>query len=91
VDVFETGTTLWILAALPGVAPEQISIVFDGGTLIITGERNLPGELRAARIHRFEIPHGRFERRVDLPPGHYEVNRRELVNGCLLLSLQKAP
>jgi len=40
-------------------------------------------------VHRLEIPHGRFERRVALPPGSYEVERKELVNGCLLLGLKK--
>ena len=91
VDIFETQNALWILAALPGVSPAQLSIVFDNGALIITGERTLPGELRAARIHRFEIPHGRFERRVELPSGQYEVDHKELVNGCLLLCLRKLP
>ena len=90
VDVFETQNALWILAALPGVIPAQISVGFDNGALIIAGERRLPGELRTARIHRFEIPHGRFERRIDLPAGHYEVDHKELTNGCLLLRLHKA-
>lgn len=90
VDVFETHNALWILAALPGVTPAQLSIAFDNGALLIAGERALPGELRSAKIHRFEIPHGRFERRVDLPAGQYAVDHKELVNGCLLLRLRKA-
>jgi len=38
-------------------------------------------------IHRVEIPHGRFERRIRLPDARWEVGRSTLVNGCLLLSL----
>ena len=36
-----------------------------------------------------ELPHGRFERRVTLPPGRYELVRRELVDGCLTVILRK--
>jgi HSP20 family molecular chaperone IbpA len=40
-------------------------------------------------IHRLELPYGRFERRIELPPGRYEVVQRELIDGCLTLSLRK--
>jgi hypothetical protein len=50
-----------------------------------------PAEARAGFIHRLEIPHGRFERRITLAPGSYEVGRRDLVNGCLTLSLRRRP
>ena len=52
-------------------------------------ERGLPPELRDAVIHRLEIPLGRFERRVPLPPGRYEAARRYAVHGCLLVTLRK--
>lgn len=89
VDVFETADALWILVALPGVGPDRLSVGFEGGTLVVAGERALPPELRSANIHRFEIPHGRFERRIELPPGRFEVDRRQLGNGCLTLRLRK--
>jgi len=89
VDIFETADAMWILVALPGVAPDRLSVGFDGGTLVVAGERVLPRELRAARIHRFEIPHGRFERRIELPAGQFEVDGKELGNGCLMLRLRK--
>lgn len=90
VDVFETERSLWILVALPGVDPDGVSVGFEDGMLVIVGEMTLPAELRNARIHRFEIPHGRFERRVELPAGRYEVDRRDMAQGCLLLRLLKA-
>jgi hypothetical protein len=45
--------------------------------------------LRNAVIHRMELPQGRFERRVPLPSGRYNV-RRFAANGCLVFSLEKA-
>src|ERR1700722_15012087 len=67
VDVFETDDALWILAALPGIDPEPVEIAVEPGVLIIAGDRCFPIELREAAIHRLEIPHGRFERRLALP------------------------
>lgn len=89
VDVFETDRDLWILVALPGVDPERVEVAMDTGILIVAGERRFPMESRAAVIHRFEIPYGRFERRIRLPAVPLSVGRRELVNGCLLLTLRK--
>ena len=88
VDMFETEDELWILVALPGVAPERVEAAIDSGTLVVAGERPMPTECRAATIHRLEIPHGRFERRVELPAGRFELGRRELVNGCLVIGLR---
>lgn len=89
VDVFETAQALWILVALPGVSPALLSVGFDDGSLVVAGERTLPPELRTATIHRFEIPHGRFERRIELPAGRYDVDRKELADGCLVLRLRR--
>lgn len=89
VDIFETERELWIQTALIGVPPEQVDVRIDGGVLIIVAERRLPEETREAAIHRLEIPFGRFERRIALPAGRFEIGRRELQNGCLTLTLRK--
>jgi HSP20 family protein len=89
VDLFETERELQILVALPGVEPDQLQVVIDGGRLIVVGERRVPPRARGAAIHRIEIPYGRFERRIQLPQGTYELDRRELANGCLFLTLRK--
>lgn len=89
VDIFETDERLAILAALPGVAPDQVEIVVSGGVLAIVGERPLSPVLGCAEIRRLEIPYGRFERRIELPPGSYEIEQRELTDGCLTLVLRK--
>jgi HSP20 family protein len=89
IDVLETEEEILIFVALPGVDPDQVEAVIDGGVLIISGRRVLPAELRDARIHRLELPQGRFERRIALPTGRYAVSRFA-VNGCVALRLLKS-
>jgi len=89
IDVLETDEELLILVALPGVDLDQVDVVIDDGTLIISGQRTLPAELRNARIHRLELPQGRFERRLALPPGRFAVSRFA-INGCVALRLEKS-
>jgi HSP20 family molecular chaperone IbpA len=91
VDVLETEQEVLILIALPGVAPDQVETVIEDGTLVVAGRRVLPPQLRTAVIHRLELPQGRFERRIPLPPGHYDAVRRAAGDGCLIISLHKAP
>ncbi len=89
IDVFETDDALTILIALPGVELDSIKVTLNAGTLMVAGERPLPGELQKARILRMEIPYGRFERRIELPPAPFQISGRHLANGCLMLRLQK--
>jgi HSP20 family protein len=90
VDVIETEDEVLILAALPGVDPEQVEAVILDGHLLVAGHRILPAELGTAVIHRLELPQGRFERHVPLPSGRYDAVRRASVNGCLVITLRKA-
>jgi HSP20 family protein len=89
VDILETEDELCIIAALPGVEAPQVEISVEHGVLLIAGERPAPALKQAAVIHRLEIPHGRFARRIALPPGRFELDRRDLVEGILTLSLRK--
>ncbi len=89
VDMLETDHELLVFAALPGVDPERINVSIQDGTLLISGERVLPPQLRTAMIHRLELPQGRFERQLALPSGRYEVTRPAVLNGCLVIVLRK--
>src|SRR3712207_1617139 len=89
-DVLETEREVLVLIALPGVAPEQVEAAIKDGSLVGSGRRALPAELRTAVIHRLELPQGRFERRILLPPGRYDGVRSSAGDGCLLISLRKA-
>lgn len=91
VDVLETEQELSIFVALPGVVPEQLKVVIDGAVLIVTAVRPMPGQSRNTMIRRLEIPYGRFERRIELPAGRFEIGRRDLTDGCLVLTLRKLP
>jgi HSP20 family protein len=89
VDVLETPEQLVIIVALPGVDPQSIKSTIENGNLSVIGSRLLPAALNAAVIHRLELPHGRFERRVSLPSGHYGEVRSAIDNGCLIVTLDK--
>jgi HSP20 family molecular chaperone IbpA len=89
VDLLETEDELILVAALPGVRVADVDLVIGGGELAIIGLRRLPALPGSTRIHRMELPHGQFERRIALPPGSYELSRRDLVDGCLTVVLRK--
>ena len=89
-DVLETEREVLILVALPGVDPGHVEAAIEGGALHVAGLRLLPPELRGAAIHRMELPQGRFERRLPLPPGRYAAPvRHSMAQGCLLVRLEK--
>ena len=88
VDVFADGDEILVEVALPGVPvrPDRAGLCAPG-ELIVRGERRLPRRLASAAIQRLEIPHGRFERRLALPAGPWQLAGQELANGCLQLLL----
>lgn len=89
IDVLETDDEILIFVALPGVDPDDVEAVIAEGSIVVSGQRILPEELQNARIHRLELPQGRFERRIALPAGRYAVSRFA-VNGCIVLRLAKS-
>lgn len=89
VDMLETEREVLVFMALPGVEPERLEAAIDDGDLVVAGARVLPAALRTAIIHRLELPQGRFERRVRLPAGRYSAVGKAMVNGCLLVTLEK--
>jgi HSP20 family molecular chaperone IbpA len=89
VDILETEREVIVLVALPGVNPDQVEAAVDGTDLVVSGTRVLPAELSSAVIHRLELPQGRFERRLRLPPGRYNGVRRSAADGCLVITLNK--
>jgi len=57
IDVLETDREVLILIALPGVDPNEVEAMIDKGTLVVSGHRVLPTELRnpescASNCHR---------------------------------------
>lgn len=89
VDVLETATGLVVIVALPGVRSDEMEIVVSNGELTVRGMRRWPTLPKSARVHRIELPHGRFERRLPLPHGEYEFVGQDHRDGCLLLTLKR--
>ena len=89
VDVYASQEQVLIEVALPGVPAERMELVLAPGELVIRGERALPNRPAGTALQRLEIPYGRFERRLALGPGHWELVDRRLADGCLQLLLAR--
>lgn len=89
VDVFEQDHQLTVWVALPGVAPDDIEITLNGDRLLVGGRRRLQVEPPTARIRRLEIPHGRLERQLRLPPGHFALRSVRAEHGCVRLQFER--
>src|SRR5262245_18557474 len=80
VDLFETPSEIWVVAALPGVEWHRAEVLIDeDGALLIRARRELLPSLAEARLVQLEIPFGYFERRVELPRGRYRVLESVLI------------
>jgi HSP20 family molecular chaperone IbpA len=88
-DVTETPEGFCIHVALPGVAPNAVTVKLEADGVSIHALRAFPECGPEARIHRVEIPYGRFERHIGLPMHALEVGERSLKDGVLTLNFAK--
>jgi HSP20 family molecular chaperone IbpA len=91
VNVIETDTSLWVISALAGVAADRIEVRLEGSELVIAGERPLPSCCREGQLKLWEIPLGRFERRLRLV-GAENLRLQEHISfhdGLLTIELRK--
>lgn len=89
VDIVAYEPDVRVTVALPGVAPERVQVRVTNGTLTVAAVRAPPLNADVTAVHRLEIPYGRFERQIALPPGYYELLEQAFVNGCLVLRLTR--
>ena len=89
VDVFEDEREIVIVVAMPGVPAERVQVSQEGGALLVRGVRPMPLSGSRHRVRQLEIPYGVFERRIALPPGHFEAGPPQVADGCLVLRLLK--
>jgi HSP20 family protein len=93
VDVHETTDTIVIRAELPGLAPSDVDVSVENGTLSISGEKKQEIEegKDGTEYHVVERRYGRFERRFSLPrsvdPSKVAA---EFKHGVLTVTLPKA-
>jgi HSP20 family molecular chaperone IbpA len=89
VDVYAGQEQVLIEVALPGVPAERMELALAPGELIIRGERALLNRPVGTTLQRLEIPYGRFERRLALGPGLWELVDQRLADGCLQVLLAR--
>ena len=90
VDVWETEDSLVYAFDLPGIPEDKISVEFDDGALIVSGERERTKESSEQNYYRFERRFGSFSRTVGLPQGVGEdAISAEYKNGVLEVSVKK--
>lgn len=91
VNVIETDESLWVISAVPGVAADRMKVHLEGRQLVITGERPLPRCCNDGELKVWEIPLGRFERRLNLTEGKdsLTVGEVSLQDGLLIIELRK--
>lgn len=89
VDIVAYEPDVLVTIALPGVAPERVQVRIANGALAISAARIPPLDAKTTAVHRLEIPYGRFERHIALPPGRYELLEQAFQHGCLVLRLTK--
>ena len=93
-DVYATGEEVFVIAAVPGLRPEDIEITINQGTVTLSGKTpNVAQseEAKNATWYLHELPHGAFTRSVTLP---IEVDSAKadatFEQGILRLRLPKA-
>lgn len=91
VNVVETDESLWVISALSGVAVDRVDVRLEGSELVIAGERPLPRCCSEGELKIWEIPLGRFERRLTLVRGENSLLLGEisLQDGLLIIELRK--
>jgi HSP20 family protein len=89
VDIRESEEGMVLLFALPDVAPADIDVHLEHGTLTVSAMRRLSLVHPDAVIRRLEIPHGRFVRQIDLSGSAMTIVGSECRNGCLKVRLTR--
>jgi HSP20 family protein len=92
VNVYETAAAVVVQAELAGVTPEEMTVQYESGRLLVWGRRRevITGEAQA--IHRLEIQAGRFAFQARLPAAvDAEAAQAILHAGILEVRLPKRP
>ena len=89
VNIVETDEIVWVVAAIPGVKPDRVKVVFHDNQLTISGERPLPACCTEGELKVWEIPLGRFERRLGPFVAELELDKVSLADGLLVVDLRK--
>jgi HSP20 family protein len=69
IEVQERDGNYVVRVELPGLKPDEVTVVVTDGALVIEGERRVEREEDRGGVHRTEIQYGRFYRSIPLPEG----------------------
>jgi HSP20 family protein len=91
VDMYETDEAIVVLLDLAGVDAEKTQVQAEPHRLSVRGVRRERHPMNAQRsYHTLEIPYGRFERTMHLPPGiDTDAARASYRDGLLEITLPK--
>jgi len=88
-DLFETPEEFVVSVEIAGMRESDIDVIYEGGVLVVTGQRPDRTERRA--YHQMEIHFGKFSSAVALPgPVDLDNSKAEYQNGFLVVRLPKA-
>ena len=91
VDIAETESEILITIALPGVDRNALKVTVDTGRVLVVGFRRPNAIPRGSRVHRLEIPYGKFERQITFPATRLHLRQSGFTDGCLILKFSKQP
>lgn len=86
VNIYEAGEALVVVAPLPGVMPDDITVAVDGGELHIAAAMRSPAA-KEYLVHEWH--YGPFERTVALPDGFGGGGSATYGNGQLAIRLMR--
>ena len=89
-NILAVGREIEVTVALPGARAEDVVAQVTPLGLLIETTVSPPAFGAAAKVVRLEIPYGRMRRRIDLPPGSYELRELKLDRGYLFLRLRES-
>jgi HSP20 family protein len=67
VDIYEEENNIVVMAEIPGINKDQITVDVKDGVLTLKGERSEDKEVKEDRYFKRERTYGRFERAFTLP------------------------
>lgn len=91
VNCVESQAAIRITAAVPGAVLEDLDVRVEGNELLLLWERSWHALLQPSRgeqVRLLEIPGGRLERRVAIPPGS-SLQEVRLSHGLLQIALNR--
>ena len=91
VNVYETKEDITVLAELPGLVENDVSVTFVNGILTLSGKKKSFDEAGKFSVIRQERAEGDFEKSLRIP-NKLEENKisAQLTNGILTITLPKA-